>query len=259
MSTQHISSAFDRDLEGAQAMVMKMASLVEDAMVQAAEALETNDLEKAEAVRKNDKVIDRLDENIKVDCARILATRSPTASDLRTVLTVMSISSNLERCGDYAKNIAKRTTVLAQSIAVEGFSTALRGMQTAVVHMIRDALDAYIQRDPDKAEEVRARDRDVDEMYNMLFRSLLTHMMEDTQNITACMHLHFIAKNIERMGDHTTAIAEQVIYLVTGELPDDDRPKNDQTSLRTPDQFGKAAVLTQTAITSPCSTRLWTH
>ncbi|MEB8389355.1 phosphate signaling complex protein PhoU [Rhodobacteraceae bacterium KMM 6894] len=236
MSTQHIASAFDRDLDGAQAMVMKMAGLVQEAMVQAAEALETSDLTKADAVRKNDKTIDALDESIKIDCARILATRSPTASDLRRVLSVMSISSNLERCGDYAKNIAKRTTVLAQSTPVDGVSSALRNMQNAVVAMIKDALDAYIQRDLEKAEEVRARDRDVDEMYNMLFRTLLTHMMEDSHKITACMHLHFIAKNIERMGDHTTAIAEQVIYLVTGELPDEDRPKNDQTSISTEGQ-----------------------
>jgi phosphate transport system protein len=240
MSTQHIASAFDRDLDGAQAMVMKMAGLVEEAMEQAAQALETNDLEKAEAIRKNDKVIDALDEDIKVNCARILATRSPTASDLRTVLTVMSIASNLERCGDYAKNIAKRTTVLARTRPVNGVSSALRRMQNAVINMIKDALDAYIQRDLKMAEDVRTRDRDVDEMYNLLFRSLLTHMMEDTHNITACMHLHFIAKNIERMGDHSTSIAEQVIYLVTGDMPDDDRPKSDLTSISAPEGFAKS-------------------
>jgi len=240
MTTQHIVSAFDRDLVGAQAKVMKMAGLVEDAMVQVAIALETNDLAKAEAVRQNDKAIDALDEDIKLDCARILATRSPTASDLRTVLTVMSISSNLERCGDYAKNIAKRTTVLTNAQPITGVPAALRGMQNAVSSMIKDVLEAYIQRDVAKAEEVRARDNQVDEMYNTLFRSLLTHMMEDTQNITACMHLHFIAKNIERMGDHTTSIAEQVIYLVTGEMPDEDRPKADLTSLTTPEELGEA-------------------
>ncbi|KMK65378.1 phosphate signaling complex protein PhoU [Puniceibacterium sp. IMCC21224] len=240
MNSQHIASAFDRDLEGVQAMLMKMAGLVEDAMVQAADALETSDLAKADKVRKNDVAIDKLDESIKLDCARILATRSPTASDLRTVLTVMSISSNLERCGDYAKNIAKRTTVLARATPVEGSISALRRMQKAVGIMIKDALDAYIQRDLEKAEEVRKRDRDVDEMYSVLFRSLLTHMMEDTHKITSCMHLHFIAKNIERMGDHSTSIAEQVIYLVTGDLPDEDRPKSDLTSLTNPEELSGA-------------------
>lgn len=237
MSTQHIARAFDRDLEGAQAMVMRMAGMVEQAMVRAAEALQTYDLEMAETIRRNDRAIDELEETIKLDCARIIATRSPNAGDLRTILTVMSISSNLERCGDYAKNIAKRTTVLAQTNPVGETSSALLRMQTMVRGMIKDALDSYIQRDLDKAREVRARDRDVDDMYNILFRSLLTHMMEDAHCITACMHLHFIAKNIERMGDHTTAIAEQVIYLVTGELPNEDRPKGDLTSLTGPGEL----------------------
>ncbi|PVH29862.1 phosphate signaling complex protein PhoU [Pararhodobacter oceanensis] len=241
MDTKHISSAFDRDLQGAQAMLMTMAAQVETAMLRAAEALATNNLEMAETVRKNDRAIDELEEGIKIDCARILATRSPNAGDLRTVLTVMSIASNLERCGDYAKNIAKRTSVLADAHPVKDVSPALRRMQKAVVAMMGDALDAYTRRDLEIAQEVRERDREVDELYNTLFRSLLTHMMEEPQSITACMHLHFIAKNIERMGDHTTSVAEQVIYLVTGELPDEDRPKGDLTSLSSPESFGDPA------------------
>lgn len=241
MNTKHISSAFDRDLEGAQAMLIKMACLINDAMMRTAEALETNNLEMAEDVRKNDKAIDEFEESIKIDCARILATRSPNAGDLRTVLTVMSIASNLERCGDYAKNIAKRTSVLAHARPVKAASPALRRMQKAVVDMMTDALNAYTRRDLEIAQEVRARDCEIDEMYNTLFRSLLTHMMEEPNNITACMHLHFIAKNIERMGDHTTSIAEQVIYLVTGDLPDDERPKGDQTSFSSPEAFGGTA------------------
>lgn len=239
MTTKHISSAFDRDLEGAQSMLMKMAGLVKEAMIRAAESLETGNLETARAVRRDDRAIDELEERIKIDCARILATRSPNAGDLRTVLTMMSIASTLERCGDYAKNIAKRTTVLADAAPVEGISHALRRMQEAVVRMITDVLEAYTRRDAEGAEEVRARDRELDEMYNLVFRSLLTHMMEQPHSITTCMHLHFIAKNIERMGDHTTSIAEQVIYLVTGELPDDDRPKGDLTSLSPPEALGK--------------------
>lgn len=237
MNTKHISSAFDRDLEGAQAMLMKMADLINEAMMRAAEALETSNIAMAEAVRRNDKAIDKLEESIRIDCARILATRSPNAGDLRTVLTVMSIASNLERCGDYAKNIAKRTSVLAHVHPVKDVSPALRRMQQAVVGMMTDALDAYTRRDVEFAQEVRARDFEIDEMYNTLFRLLLTHMMEEPHSISACMHLHFIAKNIERMGDHITSIAEQVIYLVTGELPDDDRPKGDLTSLSSPDAF----------------------
>ena len=132
--------------------------------------------------------------------------------------------------GDYAKNLGKRTSVLSEMPAINGTGGALRRMTQLVSLMLKDALDAYIQRDVALAEDVRQRDTDVDQMYNALFREFLTHMMEDPRNITACMHLHFIAKNIERMGDHVTSISEQVIYLVTGEPPEDGREKQDRTS-----------------------------
>jgi phosphate transport system protein len=118
---------------------------------------------------------------------------------------------------------------LVQMPPIGDSSGAVRRMARAVESMMKDALDAYIQRDADLAEDVRQRDTDVDQMYNAMFREFLTHMMEDPRNITSCMHLHFIAKNIERMGDHVTSIAEQVIYLVTGEIPDEERPKGDRT------------------------------
>ena len=110
---------------------------------------------------------------------------------------------------------------------INGSAAALRRMATTVETMLKDALDSYIRRDADLAADVRARDVEVDQMYNALFREFLTYMMEDPRNITGCMHLHFIAKNIERMGDHATAISEQVIYLVTGDMPDEGRPKQD--------------------------------
>jgi phosphate transport system protein len=239
MTSQHIVSSFDRDLEALQAMIMKMGGQVEMATTNAIKALETRDLELSQQVRRDDKIIDGLDEDIKSETARVLALRAPTAGDLRTVLSVMTISSHLERCGDYAKNIAKRTTVLVEMTTISGTVPALRRMARMVERMLADALDAYIQRDADKADDVRDRDLEVDQMYNTLFRSLLTHMMEDPRNITACMHLHFIAKNIERMGDHATSIAEQTIYLVTGELPDEDRPKGDMTAYGAPDGEAK--------------------
>lgn len=230
-SEQHIASAFDRDLEAIQAMIMKMGGLVESSIVDATKSLQTRDEELAERVRANDKLIDELEQRVNEEAARVLALRSPTAGDLRTVLTVMKISANLERVGDYSKNLAKRTAVLIQMTPVDGASGAVRRMAKEVELMLKDALDAYIQRDAALAEDVRQRDADVDQMYNALFREFLTHMMEDPRNITACMHLHFIAKNIERMGDHVTSIAEQVIYLVTGEMPDESRQKQDMTSL----------------------------
>jgi len=232
MEEQHIASAFDRDLEGIQARIMKMGGLVEAAIVDAARALETSDEELALQVRVRDKVIDAMEEQINVEAARLIAIRSPTASDLRLVLSVMKISANLERIGDYAKNMAKRTLVLAQGPSVQDSTSALRRMAREVERMLKDALDAYIQRDVELAADVIARDRDVDQMYNALFRQLLTFMMEDPRNITPCMHLHFIAKNTERMGDHVTSVAEQVIYLVTGEKPDEGRVKADTTSTK---------------------------
>ncbi|MBI1217818.1 MAG: phosphate signaling complex protein PhoU [Rhodobacteraceae bacterium] len=235
MNTSHTATVFDDDLETIQAMIMKMGGLVETAILDASQALETRDEELAERVRANDALIDQLEEQVNTEAARLIALRAPTASDLRTVLTVMKISANLERVGDYAKNIAKRSTVLAQMAPISGAGGALRRMAKAVEAMMKDALDAYTQRDAELAADVRQRDLDVDQMYNALFREFLTHMMEDPRNITACMHLHFIAKNLERMGDHATAVAEQVIYLVTGALPDEVRPKGDNTSFVHPD------------------------
>jgi phosphate transport system protein len=229
MSQSHIMSAFDRDLESIQALVMRMGGLVEAAILEAAEALETRDEEMAQRVRAGDKAIDALEEQINSECARVIAIRAPAASDLRTVLTVMKIAANLERCGDYAKNLAKRSMVLAQMTALPASTGSIRRMAKQVTLLLKDALDAYIARDAVLAEDVRQRDHEVDQMYNALFRELLTHMMEDPRNITPAMHLHFIAKNIERVGDHATAVAEQVIYLVTGQMPGDARPKVDST------------------------------
>ncbi|MEM1301435.1 MAG: phosphate signaling complex protein PhoU [Pseudomonadota bacterium] len=234
MNDPHIASAFDRDLESLQASIMKMGGLVEESILEGAEALIKRDVELANAVRGKDAAIDTLEEQINEEAARILALRQPMSRDLRTVLTVMRISANLERIGDYAKNMAKRTSVLAEMSPINGSDKALRRMAKEVEVMLVDVLDAYIAQDPDLAHDVRDRDQSVDQMYNALFREFLTYMMEDPRNITACMHLHFIAKNIERMGDHVTNIAEQVIYLITGESPDDARPKSDNTSRHNP-------------------------
>ena len=228
MSEQHIARAFDRDLEGLQALVMKMGGMVETAIHDAGQALETRNEDLAEQVRRNDAAIDEMEQKINEEAARVIALRAPTASDLRVVLSVMKIGGSLERVGDYAKNMAKRTQALGQlgpQGVVGGAGGSLRRMARAVSELLSDALDSYAGRRLDLARDVLVRDREIDQMYNALFREFLTHMMEDPRNITACMHLHFIAKNTERMGDHATAIAEQVIYLMTGEVPDEARPK----------------------------------
>ena len=227
---EHIVAAFDRDLEGIQAMIMKMGGMVEESIADAVTALETRDEELAQKVRAADKAIDALEEKVNQEAALILALRQPTASDLRTVLTVFRLSASLERIGDYAKNMAKRAGVVMQMQQIPGSLSGLRRMSRQVELMLKDVLDAYIQRDADLAADVRERDVEVDQMYSALFREYLTFMMEDPRNITACMHLHFMAKNIERMGDHVTTIAEQVIYLTTGQYPDDEREKADRSS-----------------------------
>lgn len=225
MKEPHILSAFDRDLEAVQAHVLRMGGLVEQALLDAAEALETRDEALAHKVQAGDKAIDALEEQINEECARLLALRAPAAGDLRTVLSVMRIAAALERSGDYAKNLAKRSLLLSNMSPLGGTSSSVLRMARTVVLRLKEALDAYISHDVAVAQDVRLRDKEVDQMYNSLFRELLTHMMEDPRNIGAAMHLHFIAKNIERVGDHATSIAEQVIYLSTGDMPADERPK----------------------------------
>ena len=229
-TNEHIVSSFDRDLESIQAGIMKMGGLVEDSIHKSVLALDTRDPELADLVRAGDAAIDALETQVNEEAARILALRSPTASDLRTVLSVFRVSTNLERIGDYSKNIAKRSHAVMAQPPIEGATASLRRMAREVELMLKDVLDAYIQRDLGLAEDVRERDIEIDQIYSALFREYLTFMMEDPRSITACMHLHFMAKNIERMGDHVTSIAEQVVYLVTGSMPEDIRPKQDVIS-----------------------------
>ncbi|WP_368183577.1 phosphate signaling complex protein PhoU [Aestuariibius sp. HNIBRBA575] len=236
MSEQHIASAYDRDLEAIQALVMKMGGLVEAAILDGAKSLVTRDVELAEQVKIGDRAVDELEERINEEAARTIALRAPVSQDLRVVLTVLRISASLERIGDYAKNMAKRTEILVELRPITDTDAALRRMAREVQGMLKDTLDSYVQRDAALAQAVIERDHDVDQMYNALFREFLTFMMEDPRNITACMHLHFIAKNVERMGDLVTNMAEQVIYLVTGTMPEEPRPKANSTAFLSSDE-----------------------
>jgi phosphate transport system protein len=229
MSEQHILKAYDRDLETIQAQVLKMGGLVEEAIRHGAEALARRDAEAADRVRRGDRAIDALEEQVTDEVARVIALRAPMASDLRILLSVLRLATSLERMGDYAKNVAKRVTVLS-GLPAWGVEASLGRMAREVEEMLRDTLDAFVRRDAALAQDVLLRDEALDQMYNALFRELLTFMMEDPRTITPMMHLHFIAKNTERMGDIVTNMAEQVIYLVTGERPRDDRPKGDRTA-----------------------------
>ncbi|MFB2594467.1 phosphate signaling complex protein PhoU [Paracoccus sp. p4-l81] len=230
MMPGHIQNAFDRDLSELRGELRQMGALVGTAMHDAAHGLETRDVALARQVRTGDRAIDALEDRINTETARIIALRQPAASDMRLVLSVVKAAASLERIGDYAKNMAKRTEALVQVDPVGSTAGTLRRMSAVVEKMLADALTAYLDRDADLADQVRAADAEVDQIYSSLFRTLLTHMMEDPRCISAAMHLHFIAKNIERMGDHVTAIAEEAIYLVRGERPDDERVKSDTTA-----------------------------
>ena len=244
MDTPHIVKSFDEQLGQIESLIMEMGGLVEKQIAEAAEALLSRDTELSASVRDNDKRIDELDDKISDVAVRVIALRQPMAEDLRRVVAALKISANLERIGDYAKNIAKRTSVLAQAEPVGPAVKTIKRMSKLVQEMIKDVLDAYVAHDIHTADDVRRRDEEVDQVHNALFRELLTYMMEDPRNITPCMHLLFIAKNVERMGDHATGIAEQVYYMIHGSMPEDDRPKKDATSYtyvdpQTPAKRGK--------------------
>lgn len=240
MSNDHIVSSFDADLSRLDNMIAEMGGLAESQLARSIEALCNRDLETAEQIVPADKRIDDLEAEIYEFTVKLLALRQPVADDLRIVISAIKISSVIERVGDYAKNIAKRTIVLNKSPTLTASLNTVARMGDLVQGMITHALDAYIERDADKADDVRERDREVDLLHSSLFRELLTYMMEDPRFITPCTHLLFVAKNIERIGDHTTGIAEQVHFMVHGEMPADERPKDDRssTTIVTPDPSG---------------------
>lgn len=231
MENAHIVKSFDQELGQIESMLLEMGGLVETQISESVTALVARDVELSEKIREDDRRVDALEEKIDEFAQRVLIHRQPMAADLRAVICALKVTTNLERIGDYAKNIGKRTSVLAEFDSVGSSANTIRRMGGLVQQMVRDVLDAYVARDIEMAKDLRQRDEEVDHMHNTLFRELLTHMMENARSITPCMHLLFIAKNIERMGDHTTAIAEQVHYLVSGSLPRESRKKGDMTSL----------------------------
>jgi phosphate transport system protein len=235
INTNHIVQSFDADLDQIESLVTQMGGVVETQIADAVVALVSRDAELGDRVRKGDRHVDELETEIDSAVVRVLALRQPQAQDLRAMVAVLKISTNLERIGDYAKNIAKRASVLGEFRHIGASADIIKRMSALVQVMLKDALDAHVTRDLGLANDVRARDEEVDQMHNTLFRELLTYMMEDPRNITPCMHLLFIAKNVERMGDHVTGISEQIHYVVAGSLPDDERPKSDVTSLTTLD------------------------
>jgi phosphate transport system protein len=229
MVGQHIVKSFDEKLKRLTSTITRMGGMAESQIAGAVQAVVKRDTELAASIVEGDQKIDELEREIDDQAIQMLALRQPMASDLRAVVGALRIASDVERIADYAANVAKRAIALSQMTPVRPIH-ALPRMARIVQEMIKDVLDAYANRDVDKAVAVWNRDEELDEIYSSLFRELLTYMMEDPRNITASTHLLFIAKNIERIGDHTTNIAETVHYLVRGVQLRAARPKGDASS-----------------------------
>ena len=222
---EHTLKRFDEELERLSATISEMGGLAESQLAQALVALRDRDTETAERVIVEDARVDALDEAVQEQTVKLLALRQPMAVDLRVILSSIKIAGALERIADYAKNTAKRGIVLSQgtppAAAVNGIDRLGRLVRTA----LKDVLDAFAHGDVAKARDVWERDEEIDQVYTGLFRELLTYMMEDPRTITACTHLLFMAKNIERAGDHVTNIAELVSFRQTGKTFAEARPK----------------------------------
>tara|TARA_R110002167_G_scaffold170702_1_gene368606 strand:+ start:246 stop:1010 length:765 start_codon:yes stop_codon:yes gene_type:complete len=227
---EHIVKSYDDELQRLGALIVRMGGLAESQLASAIQSVVQRNSDLAQQVIEADLQVDNLEDSIGNFTTRLFALRQPMAVDLRFILASLKISADIERIGDYAKNVAKRAIVLNQHPQAEVVH-GVRRMGTIVQGMIKEVLDAYIERDLPMAMAVWQRDHEVDQLYNSLFRELLTYMMEDPRTITAGTHLMFMAKNIERIGDLTTNVAENVYYIVKGTHLDAARPKGDDTSL----------------------------
>ena len=230
MASEHIIKSYDQELQRLDNIVAEMGGTAESQLALALEALVRRDADLAAKVIESDAQVDELEREVESLVVRLLALRQPMARDLRQIVAALKISTDLERIGDYATNVAKRSIALDQIPPVRPVH-ALPRMGRLAGAMIKDVLDAYVERDADKAYAVWLRDEELDEMYTSLFRELLTYMIEDPRNITAGTHLLFMAKNLERIGDHTTNVAETLYFLVNGTPMQEVRPKRDRTSL----------------------------
>ena len=230
MAAEHIIKSYDEELGRLSKMIVEMGGLAESQLAAAIEALVKRDSERAGRVIEGDDRVDQLERDVDNLAVRLLALRQPMARDLREIVAALKIASDLERICDYAANVAKRSIALSQSPPIQPVH-ALPRMAHLALLLIKDVIDAFVARDADKAIVVWTRDEELDEMYASLFREFLTYMMEDARNIGVYTHLLFMAKNIERIGDHATNIAENLYYMVHGTPLTETRPKRDNSSL----------------------------
>ena len=228
--SDHIVRAYDEDLAALKTMLAQMGGLAEEQLDGAIEALVKRDTALADKIIAGDARIDVLEQQIEEKAILTIAKRQPMARDLREIMVAIRISSDLERIGDLAKNTAKRTHAISDALPRKLVSGLTR-MGLLAQEELKNILDAYAQADSEKAMAVWRADEDLDALYNSIFRELLTYMMEDPRNIGLCTHLLFGAKNLERIGDHATNIAENIYYLVNGKSIAEERPKKDQTSV----------------------------
>ncbi|KLK92864.1 PhoU family transcriptional regulator [Microvirga vignae] len=226
---EHIVSSYDNDLQALRRRISEMGGIAEKMLVDAIQALVRHDTALAQTVIASDKRLDVLQREVEENAILTIARRQPLAVDLRETISAIRVSGDVERIGDLAKNIAKRALAIGSDFQPQKIVVGLQHMSDLVLGQLKDVLDAYAQKDTARALDVWKRDGAIDALYTSLFRELLTYMMEDPRNISFCTHLLFCAKNIERIGDHTTNIAETVHYLVTGETLAIDRPKNDRS------------------------------
>ncbi|MGU3536609.1 phosphate signaling complex protein PhoU [Methylobacterium sp. A54F] len=229
----HIVKSYDADLDDLRRSISEMGGVAEKMMTDATDALVRRDSVLAQAVIAADKRLDVLQRQIEEGAVLLIARRQPLAIDLRETISAIRVSGDLERIGDLAKNIAKRVVAISDQPQAQKIVVGVQHMSDLVQEQLKDVLDAYASRDTTAAHDVWERDGAIDALYNSLFRELLTYMMEDPRNISFCTHLLFCAKNVERIGDHTTNIAETIHYLATGETVAGDRPKNDASNYAT--------------------------
>jgi phosphate transport system protein len=227
---EHPVRAYETELKSLDSMLAHMGGLAEHALGQAIDALYHRDPDLAEVTLDNDRAIDKLERAVDELAISIIARRGPVASDLRQIVTAIRIAVDLERIGDLSKNIAKRAIAIADEPHPKQVITGFMHIGEAAMRQLKDVLDAYSQRNSGAALKVWQRDQEIDAMYNSLYTELLTAMMAEPQSVGLYAHLLFGAKNLERVGDHATNIAETVYYLINGKVLSDERPKSDTTS-----------------------------
>ena len=230
MASTHIYSAYDDDLKFLSRRISEMGGLAEQMVAESVRALVNGDTALAQKVISDDVILDHAEREIGDKAIVTIARRQPMAADLREIMGSIRIAADLERVGDLGKNTAKRVIAVQSTGVPRKLARGLEHLSELALVQLKEVLDVYTNRSADKANAIRERDNEIDAMYTSLFRELLTYMMEDPRNITSCTHLLFCAKNIERIGDHATNIAETIFYMATGAQPEGDRPKDDSAN-----------------------------